>query len=85
MKLNAFYGMAQLRVTATREVAIRWSSGFSRLTVRLKAELQRRDHWGALASGGRKFGSNASPTRPQLNHAFLLGQFRERERMLHRT
>ena len=51
-------GMVQLRVTAIPEVAIHWSSGFSRFTDRLDAGFRRRETIECLKrQDGRKFTS----------------------------
>jgi len=51
-------GMVQLRVTAIPEVAIHWSSGFSRCRYRLDAGLRRRETIECLKrQDGRKFRS----------------------------
>jgi len=55
-------GMVQLRVTAIPEVAIHWSSGFSRFTDRLDVGFRRREtlEW-LKRQGGRKFTSMIHP------------------------
>ncbi len=51
-------GLVQLRITAIPEVAIHWSSGFSRFTDRLDAEFRRSETLEYLKrQDGRKFTS----------------------------
>jgi len=61
--------MVRLTDSAILEVAIRWSSAFSRLTDALKAESKHQTIEQPKRASGRSFASVVSRKRPSLNHA----------------
>src|SRR5271157_3589840 len=61
--------MVRLTDSAILEVAIRWSSAFSRLTDALKAESKHQTIEQPKRASGRTFASVVSRKRPSLNHA----------------
>src|SRR5208337_2918635 len=64
--------MVRLTDSAILEVAIRWSSAFSRLTDALNAETQRQTIEQPKRASGRSFASVVTQKRPSLNHAGTL-------------
>jgi len=61
--------MVRLTDSAILEVAIRWSSAFSRLTDALNAETQRQTIEQPKRASGRSFASVVTRKRPSLNRA----------------
>src|SRR5208337_3511618 len=61
--------MVRLTHSAILEVAIRWSSAFSRLTDALNAETQRQTIEQPKRASGRSFASVVTRKRPSLNRA----------------
>src|SRR5271157_5090850 len=62
--------MVRLTDSAILEVAIRWSSAFSRLTDALKAEIKRQTIEQPKRASGRSFASVVTRKRPSLNRAY---------------
>ena len=61
--------MVRLTDSAILEVAIRWSSAFSRLTDALKAKIKRQTIEQPKRASGRSFASVVTRKRPSLNRA----------------
>jgi hypothetical protein len=61
--------MVRLMDSAILEVAIRWSSAFSRLTDALKAKIKRETIEQLKRASGRSFASVVTRKRPSLNRA----------------
>jgi len=65
-------GLVQFRITAIPEVAIHWSSGFSRFTDRLDAEFRRSETIEYLKrQDGRKFTLIIHPETPVIERCLI--------------